>query len=293
MYRVGILGAENSHASGFAQIFNGYRPEVADEFNDIRVIGVGGRYPEANRALLEKYGLELMVEKPEDLLGKVDAIMVPAREGRYHAEFARPFIEAGIPAFIDKPFTSNLEEAVELVRLAKAKNVPLVGGSSLKLCADTVKMADAFKECGDKIRSGDVTAPVSMVNEYGNFWFYAAHLTEICLRVFGSNPEWVWACEHKGGVCAVVHYPGFDITNHFTDQAYHYSVTLHTTDGIVHQPLAIDDFILLECRSFAKMLRHGTMDFTYEELVRPVSVLEAIVRSCRSGCKEAIAPVVL
>ena len=60
MYRVGILGAENSHAMGFAQIFNGYRADVKDEFNDIRVIGVGGHYPEANRTVYEKCDLEVL-----------------------------------------------------------------------------------------------------------------------------------------------------------------------------------------------------------------------------------------
>ena len=288
MFRVGILGAENSHAMGFAQIFNGLRPELEKEFADIHVVAVGGHYSEANQKVFEACGLDFIAEKPEDMLGKVDAIMVTARDGKYHADFVRPFIEAGIPAFIDKPFTSNPQEALELVRLAKAKGVPIVGGSSLKLCPDTEKLAALVKECGKKLCSGDITAPVSMHNAYGGFWFYAAHLVEICLRVFGYDPKWVWASSHTGGVNAVLHYPEFEVTNHFIESAYHYSGTLNTTDGIIHQPIDINDFTVLECRSFAKMLRTGKMDFTYEELIRPVFVLAAIEKSFISGKAEAI-----
>ena len=150
MYKVGILGAENSHAMGFSQIFNGIREDLREEFDDIRVIAVGGSYPEANKEVAEKCGVEMVVESAAELEGKVDAIMVTARDGKYHAGFARPFIEVGLPAFVDKPFTSDPEEAVALARLAKEKGVPLCGGSSLKLCDDVLKMALHADACAKK-----------------------------------------------------------------------------------------------------------------------------------------------
>jgi len=288
MFKIGILGAENSHASGFSQIINGFREDCKDEFADMQVVAIGGHYPEANQKVVEKYNIDMLVDKPEDMLGKVDAIMVTARDGKYHAAFARPFIEAGIPAFIDKPFTSDPHEALELARLAKSKGVPLVGGSSLKLCDDVVRLAEIVKEQKDLLLNADVTAPVSLVNEYGGFWFYAAHLVEICLRVFGHNPQWVWANQTDRGVTAILHYPEFDVTHHFIESAYQYSITLNMKKEIIHQPLDITDFTLIESRSFAKMLREGTMDFTYEELVNPVFVLDAIAKSMQTGHKVEI-----
>lgn len=288
MFRVGILGAENSHAMAFGRIFNGLRPDLGDEFADVRVVGVGGNYPEANRQVFDACGLEFIVDKPEEMLGRVDAVMVTARDGRFHAGFVRPFIEAGIPAFIDKPFTSDPEEALELARLAKAKGVPVVGGSSLKLCADVLDMNAAVRQAGEKAISGDVTAPVSLENEYGGFWFYAAHLVEIALKVFGYEPEWAWASKTAKGVTAVLHYAEYEVTCHFTDSVYNYSVTLHTADGPVFRPVNIDDFSVLEARSFAEMLRTGVMDFTYEQLVIPVYVLAAIEKSFETGEKQPI-----
>lgn len=288
MFRVGILGAENSHAMAFAQIFNGVDPACGDEFADIRVVSVGGHYPDANRAVFEKCGLERIVERPEDMLGDVDAVMITARDGQYHADFARPFIEAGIPAFIDKPFTRDPQQALALARLAKEKGVPLCGGSSVKLTPDVETLCKLFAENRDKLCSGDVTAPVSLTNEYGNFWFYAAHLVETCLRVFGADPQWVMANRTERGVTAIVHYPDFDVTEHFTEGAYHYSGTLFTPEGTHYVPISLDNIYAYECRIFAHMLRTGEMHERYEDLVRPVFCMAAIEKAFLTGEKQPI-----
>lgn len=288
MYRVGIIGAENSHATAFAETLNGYKPEHKEEFADFRVVAVAGHYPEANQALCEKFGLEMVLERPEDMLGKVDAVMITARDGKYHAGFARPFIEAGIPAFIDKPFTSDPAEALALAKLARDKGVPLVGGSSVKLTEAVLAMKARVEADPAKVVSGDVTAPVSLVNDYGNFWFYAAHLAECCLTIFGQNPEWVWANRTDKGVTVIVHYAGFDVTNHFIEGVYDYTATVITTDGVAYSPISLDDIYLMEVRCFADMVRTGRMSHTYEELVAPVYLMDAIVRSFESGEKQLV-----
>jgi len=286
MFRVGILGAENSHAMAFSEIFNGLRPGCAGLFDDIRVVGVGGNYPEANQKVFDKCGLEFIVDKPEDMLGKVDAVMVTARDGRYHAPFVRPFIEAGIPAFIDKPFTSDPAEALDLINLAKAKKVPLVGGSSVKLTDQVKALKQAVQEGG--VVGGDLSAPVSMVNEYGGYWFYSSHLAECSLAVFGEDPQWVWASENNGSVTVVTHYDRYDITNHFLGEAYQYSGTVCKASGIYHQPISLDGIFERECASFARMLRTGEMEYTYEQLIRPVYYLKAIEQSFLTGEKVAV-----
>ncbi len=293
MFKVGILGTENSHATGFSEIFNGYREDCREEFRDFRVTAVGGMYPEASRTLCEKYGIETVLDDPAEMAGTVDAVMVTARDGRYHSRYVLPFLEAGIPAFIDKPFTSNPQEAVELARLAKSRGIPLVGGSSLKLCADVIQMGNLVKDQKPSVLGGDVTAPVSLHNEYGGFWFYSAHLVEICLRVFGYDPEWVWATQTDKGITGVLHYPQYDVTLHFTDSAYQYSVTVNTRESILFREINITDYTLAECRSFAGMLRNGTMDFSYEQLVLPVFILSAIESSLQTGQKATIRPFII
>lgn len=288
MFRIGILGTENSHAMAFAEIFNGIKPEYKDAFADIRVVAVGGHYPESSRDVAEKCGVERIVDRPEDMIGLVDAVMVTARDGKYHADFARPLIAAGLPAFIDKPFTRDPQEAVSLARLAKEKGVPLIGGSSLKLTPDTLRLQTLVRERRDQVCSGDVTAPVSLQNDYGDFWFYSSHLAEICLTAFGPQVQWVSASRTERGVTAVVHYPDFDVTNHFTQGAYHYSGTLYTPEETIHVPISLENIYAYECDAFATMLRTGRMHESYEDLVRPVFYLSAIQKAFETGERQSI-----
>ena len=285
MVRIGILGSENSHAMEFSKIFNGIHTKYAGEFEDMRVVGTFGTDEASNKALVEQAGVEFIADKPEDLLGRVDAVMVTARDGQYHAAYARPFIEAGLPAFIDKPFTRDPAEALSLARLAKAKNVPVCGGSSLKVCMETERLAAYAASNRDKIITGSVYAPVNMKNDYGDFWFYADHLTEISLAVFGWNPKWVEAAQGRTdkGVTALVGYDNYEISNHFCEGMYQYAGTVVTKGGIHTQTITLDDAYPNECRVFARMLRTGKMHGTWEQLVQPVYYMQALYASMQSG----------
>lgn len=54
--------------------------------------------------------IDHVVSKPEDMIGKVDAVIIATDIGSEHVRRARPFIEAGIPVFIDKPMVDNVED---------------------------------------------------------------------------------------------------------------------------------------------------------------------------------------
>lgn len=287
MYKIGIMGSENSHAMAFAEIFNLHK----DAYPDLQVVAVGGIDPEESRKVKEKCGVELIVTDPEEMLGKVDAVMVTARDGKYHLPYARPFIEAKLPAFIDKPFTRNPQEAIELARLAKANGVPLVGGSSVKYADGIAELQTAVKKGATK--SGDVAAPVSMSNEYGGFFFYASHLTEVSMALFGYQPRSVHACRTKDGVTAIVHYDAYDVTNHFNEGCYHYSATVYQKEQTLFKELDISTIYEKECENFAHMLRTGKMDQTYEELVMPVYYMEAIEKAYQTGKEQEIPTVLL
>ena len=51
-----------------------------------------------------------VVERPEDVIGAVDAVIIATDCGWEHVERARPFIEAGLPLFIDKPLCDNEDD---------------------------------------------------------------------------------------------------------------------------------------------------------------------------------------
>ena len=51
-----------------------------------------------------------VVDRPEDMIGEVDAVVCATDIGSEHADRCRPFVEAGVPLFIDKPLVDNEED---------------------------------------------------------------------------------------------------------------------------------------------------------------------------------------
>ena len=61
------------------------------------------------------------------LIGKVDAVVISAPT-QFHYQIAKPLLESEIHCLVEKPITLNVEEAEELIEIAKSKNVILQVG---------------------------------------------------------------------------------------------------------------------------------------------------------------------
>jgi len=48
-----------------------------------------------------------VVLNPEEVIGQVDAVIIATDIGSEHVERCRPFVEAGVPIFVDKPMVDN------------------------------------------------------------------------------------------------------------------------------------------------------------------------------------------
>ena len=277
MYRIGIIGTENSHAGAFINVF-----KSDPAYSDIKVVCVGGAYQDASEKLKEKYGVEI-INEPEKMIGKIDAAMITCRDGKFHAEYAEKFIKADIPVFIDKPFTVDGEQAVKLITLAKNKGVPIVGGSSLKSAYDVLFLENAVNTDKKGVKGGTVVAPVSMHNDYSGFYFYSSHLAEICLKVFGYDPVAVTARLCNDNVVAMLEYTDFTVSLQFVENCDCYFCQVLTSKGVYSRNIELTFIYRHECDEFAEMLRHGTMKYSYEQLVKPVFLLNAIEESYTSG----------
>ena len=283
MYRIGIIGSENSHAMAFSEIFN-----LSGAYSDIKVTAVWGEDQEASQNIHDKCGVAIM--KPEAMLPNVDAVMVTSRNGKLHPGYVRPFIEAGKPAFIDKPIANDAREADEVMDLAQRKGIPLTGGSSLKLVDGTLAAKAFAQDQADKgeLIGGYVFAPVSMVNEYGGFYFYASHLVEIALTVFGYTPLSATAFRGSSGVSAILEYAVFNVSLQFTDSVYNYGSVVLGKSGCDMRQITLANAYDREVAHFAEMLKTGRMPQPYSELAMPVHVLGAIEKAYTTGASCAI-----
>lgn len=61
-----------------------------------------------------------VVERMEDVIGHVDAVIIATDDGADHVRRARPFIEAGLPVFVDKPLATTRAELVQFIAWRKS-----------------------------------------------------------------------------------------------------------------------------------------------------------------------------
>ena len=102
---------------------------------------------------------ETMVSKPEvcgtieQATEDVDAAFIcdssSPKDGADHLELVKPFLEKGIPCFVDKPFASTIADAVAMVELAKANGTALTNASILGHCDVGKAFKRRFAEIGE------------------------------------------------------------------------------------------------------------------------------------------------
>jgi len=132
MIRIGIVGTENSHAMAFAKYFNladaktGKRP-----YEDIRVTAIMGS-EESTRKIVDTVGVDTVCTSAEEMAQIVDAVMIVNQKGSVHCDYAMPFVEKGMPIFVDKPFTSDVAQAEELYAKMQEYGCKVMGGSGCK-----------------------------------------------------------------------------------------------------------------------------------------------------------------
>jgi predicted dehydrogenase len=93
---------------------------------DCDLVAVVDSNPEQARAVAEPNGTMALADYRE-LLGRVDAVSIVVPTS-LHFQVARDFLEAGSHVLVEKPITVTVEEADELIRLARAKNLRLMAG---------------------------------------------------------------------------------------------------------------------------------------------------------------------
>lgn len=89
-----------------------------------------------------------MVEKPEDVIGQVDAVIIATDKGWEHVDRARPFIEAGIPMFIDKPMTDSQDGLKQFIEW-QGQGKPLLSTSAMRYAREFTEARNKIKELGE------------------------------------------------------------------------------------------------------------------------------------------------
>src|SRR3990172_8108885 len=135
--RLAMLGMieGNGHPYSWSAIVNGYDPEemakcpfpVIPQYlaevplNTMRILGARVTHvwtddPQDAPKVAAASKIENVASRPEDVIGQVDAVIIGTDDGHEHGRRARPFIEAGLPVFVDKPLAINVADLNQFTR---------------------------------------------------------------------------------------------------------------------------------------------------------------------------------
>ena len=284
MKRIAILGCENSHAHAFLKFIS----EKA-EFSDVEVVGVYSDDTKAAELLRDTFGVPVMTDYA-DAVGQVDGVVITARHGDNHYKYAKPYIESGVPMFIDKPITVSEDEALEFMRALKAHGTQISGGSSLKQDEGVQLLRREGKESvGGETLGGYVRAPYQRENAYGGFFFYAQHLVEIVCEIFGRYPISVTARENGEQIHVLFHYESYDCVGLFCNNSYVYYAARMAKKGAHGVEInSTQDWYYHEFSEFYELLSGTTKEISYDDFIAPIFIMNAIHRSLTSGKEEPV-----
>ena len=278
-----ILGCENTHAFDMMNVLE--KENLRGEYN---VIGAYSDEERMVNGMNDRFGVPVM-KSFDEAVGKADGIIITARHGDNHYKYAAPYIASGVPMFIDKPITANADEAVKFMEELKAKGIKVTGGSVIAHQPETQELKKLVAG-GEKgaVKGGNFLYPWDNDEKYGGFWFYTQHLVQTMLEIFGKDVTSVTAQQSGTSLSFTAAYPDFTVTGNFLykNPTYYSEVYFEKERVSKLHAITVDSFYedtKNELFRFLDLVAGGEMKESYEDLFRPVFVLDAIKQAYETG----------
>jgi hypothetical protein len=289
--RAGIIGLDTSHVIAFTQALND--PKASGELAGIRVVAgyPGGsedipssrdRVAGYTRELREKFGVEI-VGSIDELLKKVDVVLLESVDGRPHLAQARPVFQAKKPVFIDKPVAGTLADAIAIFNLARETGTPCFSSSSLRFSPGILGMRKNPK-VGD-VLGCDAYGPCHLEEHHPDLYWYGVHGVETLFTIMGTGCEAVSRLQTEGTDLAAGVWKGGRIGTFRGLRAgtADYGATVFGAKGIApsggyagYRPLVVE---------IARFFRTGQPPVSAEETIEIFAFMEAADESKRQGGK--------
>ncbi|MFB3132824.1 MAG: Gfo/Idh/MocA family protein [Rhodothermales bacterium] len=285
--RVGIIGLDTSHSTAFTKILNDAHaePEVAG-FRVVAAYPKGSpdiasslsRIPQYTEAI-QAMGVEI-VDSIDELLTRVDVVLLETNDGRPHLEQALPVIEAGKPLFIDKPVAGSLVDAVKIFEAARRRGVPIFSSSSLRFMAS----AQAIRQGAiGEVLGAETYSPAPLEPTHPDLFWYGIHGVETLFTVMGTGCETVRRIHTDGTDVVIGIWTGNRIgtVRGIRDGKRGYGGTAFGTEGIApigpyegYRPLVVE---------IVAFFRSGVAPVRAEETLEIYAFMEAADESKRLG----------
>ena len=216
-----------------------------------------------------------VVERPEDVIGQVDAVIIPTDRGGEHVDRARPFIDADLPMFIDKPLTDREDHLQQFVKWQS-------GGKRI-LSTSCMRYAREFRECRSRLEEVGELRLITITT--AKSWErYGIHALE---GVYPFLAPGRWCCvtntgTEKANVVHVRHDSGVDVVLAAIQDMYGAFGCLNVggTKGSLYTKTE-DTFYAFKTQlvAFVEYLRTGQPPVPFEETVELMKIIIGGIRS--------------
>lgn len=300
--RLAMLGMVdgNGHPYSWSAIFNGYNPEEMAkcpfagiplylnkepketlQIKGAKVTHIWTDNPEDAVHVSKASLIPNVVEKPEDIIGKVDAVIIATDKGHEHVQRCRPFIEAGLPIFVDKPMVDNEEDLRTFSKWVE-DGARIMSSSCMRYAKEFLPYRLSTNNLG-KVRYASITTCKSWER-------YGIHALEgiypimgpgfISVRNTGSIDRNIVHLKHSSGadVNVIAIYDMFGALG---------VMELCGTAGFA-QIAHMDSFYSFKAQlqAFIDYLRTGVLPFSFAETQECMKIIIAGIRSREEGGRE-------
>ena len=273
--RIGLVGTESDHAGDFLRMINTMGRSPGD-----RIAAIWGEETARTQDVAERFGQIPVAAKPVDFLGDVDAAVIVVRDGSRHLELALPFIERGLPVFIDKPIACSVADARAILDAAKRSGARVMSASALRWQPDTEALEGRIAERGSPI-SITATGTFYPDSPYGGSFYYGIHAAELAVQLAGSQIEDISVGRASAdGVIVHCRVGVTDVTMRLLPPAAPDQVTfgieiIFDSGGIAGSIRLGDDYMAPVVDRFLTMAHKSWMPLSEAEQLAPIMLLEA------------------
>jgi predicted dehydrogenase len=191
LLRIGVVAlGDNSHMNYdiWAPMFNspGVKSWPVGRTTRMLITHCWDSKPELAEAFAKKFKCEA-VKKYDDMVGKVDGMVFAGfNECKWWPKLTRPYLEAGIPCYINRPFAYSMKDAKYMVDLSKKYNAPILCTDEREYIQQAIVGRAKVEELLSQKRA---IIGAHSTNASGEWSQHGVHGLYFLLAVFGMDVE--------------------------------------------------------------------------------------------------------
>jgi predicted dehydrogenase len=217
-----------------------------------------------------------VVDRMEDVIGKVDAAIIATDKGWEHVDRARSFVEAGLPLFIDKPLCDREDHLRQFVSWQQ-QGKPLLSTSCMRYSRE-------FQSARAHL-AAEVGEPRLITITTCKSWErYGIHALEAVYPLVTPG-GWLSVCNTGAESANIVHArhsSGVDIVLAAVADMYGAfgKLSIYGTQGTITTGFT-DTFVAFKAQlvAFVDYLRTGELPFPFSETIELMKIIVAGIRS--------------